>query len=190
MENAIDIVVAIITILLSLVTSNLLLKQNYKKDIQLRISEERTDLYIQLYGVLDESIKKPELLLKDDYRDRIEIYKPKMKLIASEEVNNEFKLYRNLIATSIRNYNNFASENSPEQLSGEWDDDEEGHGSPIYREEHISESRKLIREYIENNTSGEEAKKMLDPIVDAMRKDIGSILNKNLKHRFKSKAKK
>lgn len=164
-----DILVPIIAVLLSSATSLVLVGINYKRDLKLEISRKRYELYIEIYELVDDAIREPKLLFDTTYLRKIEIYNAKMKLIASNSVNDEFFKFIELINNSVKEYENFCFEEDP--LKG------------LEEENCFSVDPELVEEFqnrknnyaINNAMESQSVREYIFKLVKEMRKDIGII---------------
>lgn len=108
-----ETLIPIFAVILSSATSIILVSKNQKKDLNLEISRKRYELYTEIYRLIDESIKDPKLLFENSYLKKFEDLNPKMKLIASKRVNEEFAKFKNFISTKIQEYKDFLFDNDP-----------------------------------------------------------------------------
>ena len=119
-------------------------------------------------------------MLDKEYFEKIASYKSKMKLLASEKTTQEYKNYYEALRTSVNAYKKFKDDNDPQNNyvyqqdeDGEWvqvcsptvEDYEEYANKIDCYEKEQKKNIPLMKEYIQK-------------IVDAMRTDLGSNLDK------------
>ncbi len=101
-EWAVILLTGLISLVTSVVTSRITLSVTQKNDVRKHILQERTDLYLELFPVIDELVNWPENVFDDEYMDEFISYKADMKLLASSET---FKAYIALFDVVIEPYN-------------------------------------------------------------------------------------
>lgn len=172
---------AILTLTASILTAFLTSKITRDNEMRKIIHQKRLELYLEV-------LEQVELLLKDwkkifdkEYFEKIASYKSRMKLLASEKTTEEYKKYYEVLRTAVNEYKKFKDDNDPDWAEDMYEEDEDGTIYQIYypTDEDYSEYRYKIDCY-----EKEQKKRMplmreyIQKIVDAMRTDLGSNLDK------------
>lgn len=172
---------AILTLTASILTAFLTSKITRDNEMRKIIHQKRLELYLEV-------LEQVELLLKDwkkifdkEYFEKIASYKSRMKLLASEKTTEEYKKYYEVLRTAVNEYKKFKDDNDPDRAEDMYEEDEDGTIYQIYypTDEDYSEYRYKIDCY-----EKEQKKRMplmreyIQKIVDAMRTDLGSNLDK------------
>ena len=113
--------------------------------------------------------------------EKIAFFLSRIKLLASEKTTEEYKKYYEALRTSVNEYKKFKDDNDPDQAEDMYEEDENGSIYQVYypTDEDYSEYRYKIDCY-----EKEQKKRMplmreyIQKIVDAMRTDLGSNLDK------------
>ena len=171
----------ILSAILSLAASSLVafLTSKITRDNEMRkiIHEKRLELYLEVFEQVELLLKDWKKIFDREYFEKIASYKSRMKLLASEKTTQEYKNYYETLRTSVNAYKKFKDDNEPQDIlcqeDGEWiqvywptEEDYKEYDDKI---EHYEREQKktvlLMHEYIQK-------------IVDAMRTDLGSDLDK------------
>lgn len=171
---------AILTVAASLLTAFLTSKITRDNEMRKIIHEKRLELYLEVFEQVELPLKDWKNMLDKEYFEKIASYKSKMKLLASEKTTQEYKNYYEALRTSVNAYKKFKDDNDPQNNyvyqqdeDGEWvqvcsptvEDYEEYANKIDCYEKEQKKNIPLMKEYIQK-------------IVDAMRTDLGSNLDK------------
>ncbi|WP_313069866.1 hypothetical protein [Lacrimispora sp.] len=108
-----EIIIAIVTAVLSFLFGIVTNEFKHKKNLSLEISRKRYELYMEIYRLIDYSIKEPKLVFEDSYLKKFEDYNPRMKLIASKNANLEYIIFLDYLSYKIQEFKNFSYDNNP-----------------------------------------------------------------------------
>jgi len=169
LEISVNILIAVLTA----ITSIFLVSKKYKKDLSLETSRKRYELYMEIYELIDESIKDPEIVFENSYLKKLESYNPRMKLIASDKVNYEFTEFKIAVSNKIQEFKTFCYDNDP--LKG------------LVDEEHYNIDPQEIYDYnndkhnfiSENAPESKQIQSFINGLEVEMRVDIGTFYKPN-----------
>ena len=151
--------------------------QNSKKE---RIIERQSKLYLECYNKIEPIITSPQLIFDYHYHESIALFKPEMKLVASNVALRAYKEYLNLIYDALGKYNTFCMQNDPrtDDINIEISADEEtGTEYEILHvtEHDISRFEVLLEKYRnEHSPSMKEVNKRIAKLLNAMRNDLSN----------------
>ncbi len=171
---------AILTLTASILTAFLTSKITRDNEMRKMIHEKRLELYLEVFEQVELPLKDWKNMLDKEYFEKIASYKSRMKLLASEKTTQEYKNYYEALRTSVNAYKKFKDDNDP-QNSYVYQQDEDGEWVQVY-----SPTVEDYEEYDDKieNYEKEQKKKVpliredIQKIVDAMRTDLGSNLDK------------
>lgn len=172
---------AILTLTASILTAFLTSKITRDNEMRKIIHQKRLELYLEVFEQVELLLKDWKKIFDKEYFEKIESYKSRMKLLASEKTTEEYKKYYEVLRTSVNEYKKFKDDNDPDRAEDMYEEDEDGTIYQIYypTDEDYSEYRYKIDCY-----EKEQKKRMplmreyIQKIVDAMRTDLGSNLDK------------
>lgn len=96
------------------------IRVQFKKARKEKIIDQRTDIYFQCYAAADKIIAENKLAYDKNFYSKLELFKPKLKLISSESVVKRYKKLLKDIFKLQNDYTNFISNNSPENNSNNY----------------------------------------------------------------------
>ena len=171
---------AILTLTASILTAFLTSKITRDNEMRKIIHQKRLELYLEVFEQVELLLKDWKKIFDKEYFEKIASYKSRMKLLASEKTTQEYKNYYEALRTSVNAYKKFKDDNDP-QNSCVYEQDENGELVQVYSPttEDYEEYANKIECY-----EKEQKKKVLlireniQKIVDAMRTDLGSNLDK------------
>lgn len=101
--------VSIIGFIVTIFTTN---KQftNRKKE---QIIEKQSKLYLNCYKEIEKIITSPESIFTENYYESILLFKPEMKLIASNSTLSAYKNYLKFVYEYLEKYDTFYQQNNP-----------------------------------------------------------------------------
>ena len=145
------------------------------------IHQKRLELYLEVFEQVELLLKDWKKIFDKEYFEKIASYKSRIKLLASEKTTEEYKKYYEALRTSVNEYKKFKDDNDPDRAEDMYEEDEDGTIYQVYypTDEDYSEYRYKIDCY-----EKEQKKRMplmreyIQKIVDAMRTDLGSNLDK------------
>ena len=172
---------AILTLTASILTAFLTSKITRDNEMRKIIHQKRLELYLEVFEQVELLLKDWKKIFDKEYFEKIASYKSRMKLLASEKTTEEYKKYYEVLRTSVNEYKKFKDDNDPDRAEDMYEEDEDGTIYQIYypTDEDYSEYRYKIDCY-----EKEQKKRMplmresIQKIVDAMRTDLGSNLDK------------
>ena len=172
---------AILTLTASILTAFLTSKITRDNEMRKIIHQKRLELYLEVFEQVELLLKDWKKIFDKEYFEKIALYKSRMKLLASEKTTEEYKKYYEVLRTSVNEYKKFKDDNDPDRADDMYEEDEDGTIYQIYypTDEDYSEYRYKIDCY-----EKEQKKRMplmreyIQKIVDAMRTDLGSNLDK------------
>ena len=172
---------AILTLTASILTAFLTSKITRDNEMRKIIHQKRLELYLEVFEQVELLLKDWKKIFDKEYFEKIALYKSRMKLLASEKTTEEYKKYYEVLRTSVNEYKKFKDDNDPDRAEDMYEEDEDGTIYQIYypTDEDYSEYRYKIDCY-----EKEQKKRMplmreyIQKIVDAMRTDLGSNLDK------------
>jgi len=172
---------AILTLTASILTAFLTSKITRDNEMRKIIHQKRLELYLEVFEQVELLLKDWKKIFDKEYFEKIASYKSRMKLLASEKTTEEYKKYYEVLRTAVNEYKKFKDDNDPDRAEDMYEEDEDGTIYQIYypTDEDYSEYRYKIDCY-----EKEQKKRMplmreyIQKIVDAMRTDLGSNLDK------------
>ena len=172
---------AILTLTASILTAFLTSKITRDNEMRKIIHQKRLELYLEVFEQVELLLKDWKKIFDKEYFEKIASYKSRMKLLASKKTTEEYKKYYEVLRTSVNEYKKFKDDNDPDRAEDMYEEDEDGTIYQIYypTDEDYSEYRYKIDCY-----EKEQKKRMplmreyIQKIVDAMRTDLGSNLDK------------
>ena len=172
---------AILTLTASILTAFLTSKITRDNEMRKIIHQKRLELYLEVFEQVELLLKDWKKIFDKEYFEKIASYKSRMKLLASEKTTEEYKKYYEALRTSVNAYKKFKDDNDPDRAEDMYEEDEDGTIYQVYypTDEDYSEYGYKIDCY-----EKEQKKRMplmreyIQKIVDAMRTDLGSNLDK------------
>lgn len=172
---------AILTLTASILTAFLTSKITRDNEMRKIIHQKRLELYLEVFEQVELLLKDWKKIFDKEYFEKIASYKSRMKLLASEKTTEEYKKYYEVLRTAVNEYKKFKDDNDPDRAEDMYEEDEDGTIYQMYypTDEDYSEYRYKIDCY-----EKEQKKRMplmreyIQKIVDAMRTDLGSNLDK------------
>ena len=172
---------AILTLTASSLTAFLTSKITRDNEMRKIIHQKRLELYLEVFEQVELLLKDWKKIFDKEYFEKLESYKSRITLLASEKTTEEYKKYYEVLRTSVNEYKKFKDDNDPDRAEDMYEEDEDGTIYQIYypTDEDYSEYRYKIDCY-----EKEQKKRMplmreyIQKIVDAMRTDLGSNLDK------------
>lgn len=159
---------AILTLTASILTAFLTSKITRDNEMRKIIHQKRLELYLEVFEQVELLLKDWKKIFDKEYFEKIASYKSRMKLLASEKTTEEYKKYYEVLRTSVNEYKKFKDDNDPDRAEDMYEEDED-YSEYRYKIDCYEKEQKkrmpLMREYIQK-------------IVDAMRTDLGSNLDK------------
>ena len=172
---------AILTLTASILTAFLTSKITRDNEMRKIIHQKRLELYLEVFEQVELLLKDWKKIFDKEYFEKIASYKSRMKLLASEKTTEEYKKYYEVLRTAVNEYKKFKDDNDPDWAEDMYEEDEDGTIYQVYypTDEDYREYRYKIDCY-----EKEQKKRMplmreyIQKIVDAMRTDLGSNLDK------------
>lgn len=168
-----------ISLIVSILTSWVTSKCAFKSDIKKYLYSKRETLYFELGECLDELLIDLSNVYEEDYKEKLYLFKPRVKLIASNGVVNDYKKIMNVYNKYYFKLQEFISKNDPtmdennyEHVTNEFGEEDD---MPHFDERDINNYEHSLEEFKENNyPQTQEIQRMINNIIDAMRKDLGN----------------
>lgn len=172
---------AILTLTASILTAFLTSKITRDNEMRKIIHQKRLELYLEVFEQVELLLKDWKKIFDKEYFEKIASYKSRIKLLASEKTTEEYKKYYEALRTSVNEYKKFKDDNDPDQSEDMYEEDEDGTIYQVYypTDEDYREYRYKIDCYEkEQKKHIPLMKEYIQKIVDAMRTDLGSNLDK------------
>lgn len=144
------------------------------------IHEKRLELYLEVFEQVELLLKNWKNVLDKEYFEKIASYKSRMKLLASEKTTQEYKNYYETLRKSVNAYKKFKDDNDP-QNNYVYQQDEDGEWVQVYSptvEDYEEYANKIECYEKEQKKKVPLIRENIQKIVDAMRTDLGSNLDK------------
>lgn len=170
----------ILTVAASFLTAFLTSKITRDNEMRKIIHEKRLELYLEVFEQVELPLKDWKNMLDKEYFEKIASYKSRMKLLASEKTTQEYKNYYETLRTSVNAYKKFRDDNDP-QNSYVYEQDENDELVQVYSpttEDYEEYENKIERYEKEQKKKVPLIREDIQKIVDAMRTDLGSNLDK------------
>lgn len=170
----------ILTVAASLLTAFLTSKITRDNEMRKIIHQKRLELYLEVFEQVELLLKDWKNMLDKEYFEKIASYKSRMKLLASEKTTQAYKNYYEALRTSVNAYKKFRDDNDP-QNSYVYEQDENGELVQVYSpttEDYEGCENKIERYEKEQKKKVPLIREDIQKIVDAMRADLGSNLDK------------
>ena len=170
----------ILTVAASLLTAFLTSKITRDNEMRKIIHEKRLELYLEVFEQVELPLKNWKNILDKEYFEKIASYKSRMKLLASEKTTQEYKNYYEALRTSVNAYKKFKDDNDP-QNNAVYQTDEDGELVQVYSptvDDYEEYDNKIERYEKEQKKKVHLIHEDIQKIVDAMRTDLGSNLDK------------
>ena len=170
----------ILTVAASLLTAFLTSKITRDNEMRKIIHEKRLELYLEVFEQVELLLKNWKNVLDKEYFEKIASYKSRMKLLASEKTTQEYKNYYEALRTSVNAYKKFKDDNDP-QNNYVYQQDEDGEWVQVYSptvEDYEEYANKIECYEKEQKKKVPLIRENIQKIVDAMRTDLGSNLDK------------
>lgn len=170
----------ILTVAASLLTAFLTSKITRDNEMRKIIHEKRLELYLEVFEQVELPLKDWKNMFDKEYFEKIASYKSRMKLLASEKTTQEYKNYYEALRISVNAYKKFRDDNDP-QNSYVYEQDENGELVQVYSpttEDYEEYENKIERYEKEQKKKVPLIREDIQKIVDAMRADLGSNLDK------------
>lgn len=171
---------AILTLTASILTAFLTSKITRDNEMRKIIHQKRLELYLEVFEQVELLLKDWKKIFDKEYFEKIASYKSRMKLLASEKTTQEYKNYYEALRTSVNAYKKFKDDNDP-QNSCVYEQDENDELVQVYSpttEDYEEYENKIERYEKEQKKKVPLIREDIQKIVDAMRTDLGSNLDK------------
>ena len=169
----------IVSVVSSIITAMVSLKITHKNDVKRVILENRTNLYFEVYGVLEPLLHNPKRVFDQDYVNKIVEYKPKMKLLSSKKTFESYRCIYEVITHKLIEFRDYYRENDPytkseyiEIVCDSEGIEEEIYHVPSFEESYFKKDIELFKK--ENAPLTETISECLSNLCINMRKDLGS----------------
>lgn len=178
MEKAIwaDIIIAFVAALLTWFFNRLTIIAEIKKAKKDKINESRVSLYTECYEFLERNIANNNAVFQREYIDSLIKIKSRMKLIASNDVLQAFKVYYKWAVGIYKEYLDFCEKNDPtDRVHIETTPDSTEFEMPDFNEHDLEYYEFLQNKYItDRGIKSTTVKSKTQDILNAMRSDLGN----------------
>lgn len=178
MENTIwaDILIAIVAAALTWFFNRLTIIAEIKKAKKDKINESRLLLYTECYEILERNIANNNVVFQKEYIDSLIKIKSKMKLLASNNVLQVFKVYYKWVVDTYKSYLDFCIKNDPtDKVHTERTPDGTEFEVPDFNEHDLEYYEFLQNKYIiDRGIESTTVKSKTQDILNAMRSDLGN----------------
>lgn len=171
---------AILTLTASSLTAFLTSKITRDNEMRKIIHQKRLELYLEVFEQVELLLKDWKKIFDKEYFEKIASYKSRIKLLASEKTTEEYKKYYEALRTSVNAYKKFKDDNDP-QNNYVYQQDEDGEWVQVYSptvEDYEEYANKIECYEKEQKKKVPLIRDNIQKIVDAMRTDLGSNLDK------------
>lgn len=174
-SKVLSIIISLIGYMATIITIRIQFKNNVKQ----KLTDEQRKIYLDTYIEVEKIITNQELIFERDYYNKLESYKPEMKLAGSNRVIGAYCNYMKFVWEMLSEKEDWISRNNPNANEYNF----EPAYDPKYGEyeiNHVTEDmeeqfREKYKEYKQNNTpEQDEIIKKVDELLNAMRKDLGN----------------
>lgn len=171
-----DILIAFIAATLTWFFNRLTIVAEIKKAQKEKINENRIPLYIECYEILERNIANNNIVFQREYIDDLIEIKSRMKLIASNNVLQAFKVYYKWSVDIYKGYLAFCVKNDPTyKVHIETTPDGTEFEVPDFNEHDLDYYDFLQNKYItDRGIESTTVKSKAQEILNAMRSDLGN----------------
>lgn len=173
------VITAILSLLAAIITALLTTHLNHKNEVKRWILEQRAGCYFALYKELERILSDPCQIFEQSYFDVLITFKPQIKLLASDNTFEKFRAYYEYVRGNVRAYKKFCTENDPccdpNREVSYTDENGDKHENWNITDEDIQSFEFAEKKYRkEHKPTPNDINKHLEPLYQAMRKDLGS----------------
>lgn len=173
------VLTTVLSLVASLLTAYLTSKVSRENEMRKRIHEKRLELYLEFHDVLEKMLVNRKIVFEHKYYDEVASFKPRIKLLASENTVEQYRILFEYVKTAVNNYEKYEREHDPDRDPNRiyYDEDgiETGYDEPT-KEDYEEFARQTKNYKSEKRPSNEITQKMIDNIYTSLRKDLGSNL--------------
>lgn len=171
-----DIIIAIITALLTILVNKWNIAHEIKKMQKEKINERRDTLYTECYELLERNYTNYNIVFNTDYISKLSIIKVRMKLIASNSVLQAFKTYYEWAVGIYSDFKDYYDKHDPtDRVQTVTGPDGEEAEIPLFSEYDIQYFERMCEKYIvDRNIEHKTIKSKVQSILNAMRSDLGN----------------
>ena len=171
-----DVLIAFIAAVLTWFFNRLTIVAEIKKAKKDKINENRIAHYTECYEILERNIVNNNLVFQREYIDSLIKIKPKMKLMASNNVLQAFKAYYKWVVDTYKSYLDFCAKNDPtNNVHIETAPDGTEFEVPDFNEHDLKYYEFQQKEYIaDRGIKLTTVKSKTQDILNAMRSDLGN----------------
>ena len=162
--------------IISWLLNRLTLIDELKKAKNEKINERRESLYAECYEILERNIMNNNAVFDHKYVEELIRMKPKMKLIASNNVLQTYKMYYEWVIEIYKNYTNYCKEKDPtNKYHTVTEPDGTVYEIPDFTEFDLEYYDLLTNKYIEDRSiDTRTVRSKIQDILNAMRRDLGN----------------
>lgn len=151
----------------------------YKSELKKYLYVQREQLYFELYEHLDKLLMDRSLVYNEQYIDKLDTFKARVKLVASKGVIKEFRDVFRMYKQFSYDFEKFQMENDPRRNKKlcEYRTDEHGveHECFHFNEHDINNYTLKEKEYTEHTLpEKQEVLELINNIVNKIRRDLGN----------------
>lgn len=164
------LITTVLALFSAIVSSCITAHLTHKNQIQNMIYDKRYNLYCEFCEKMEKILSDKQIVFRQSYIEMFCEYKPKLKLLTSEETYSNFRELFNFISQKYRIYCRFRLQASPDDII-----DDDGNTYPNEIEvEKFNEQDRIYKN--ENAPTIYELNPYIEPLYKSMRKDLGSKL--------------
>lgn len=168
-----------ISIVSSIITALITLSRTHRNEVKKLVLEKRSALYFEFYDVAEILLHNNNRVYDSEYIKVLLQFKPKMKLLSSQNTVEVFRSFFELVTKKYEEYRTFCAENDPRvnpkyfhtYIDEDGVEQEEWHGNALEVSYFESDAEKFK---VDNVPSKEEISKHITALYEQMRKDLGS----------------
>lgn len=171
-----EIAIAVVTLFLSWLLNKLTLIDELKKAKNEKINERRESLYAECYEILERNIMNNNAVFDHKHIEELIRIKPKMKLIASNNVLQTYKKYYEWATAIYKDYTNYCKEKDPaNKYYTVTEPDGTVYEIPDFTEFDLEYFDLLTKKYIDDRRiDTRTVRSKIQDILNAMRRDLGN----------------
>lgn len=154
---------ASLSVLTAIITTKVTAWSSHRNEVKKWLLEKRSKIYLSFYNQVELALKDRKKVFEQEYLESLIALKPQMKLLSSKRTFKRFHIYLDFIQSKISEFESFCYENAPE-----------------CDKTYISQIEIDLLEWEEetykqnNSPSIDTMNFYIEPLYQAMRKDLGS----------------
>lgn len=168
------------SVAVAIITARITTRGARENEMRKRIHEKRLDIYLEFHDVLEKMLLNRDVIFEREYYDEMVSFKPQIKLLASNDVVEQYRNLFECVKAAVNGYEKFKKEHDPEfdlkRIMYDEEGNQVGYDEPT-AEEYEAYEGALNRYKSEKRLSKEETQKLTGDLYEAMRDDLGSNLD-------------